>query len=114
MVIGALFTELGSAALMAATSVEPVLEQLDKPRRAAVVMALLGLTLVGLFLITFVLVGGHWVRRLARHRPGGSRPAGQAAGVSQLKESLQGKLPEGKTDDTMLIDTYSKDTKVDG
>ena len=30
---------------------DPVLEKLDPPRRAAVIMALLGLTLVGLFLI---------------------------------------------------------------
>src|SRR4051812_41248392 len=113
MVIGALFTELGSAALMAATSVEPVLEQLDKPRRAAVVMALLGLTLVGLFLITFVMVGGHWVRKLARHRPGQRRIEKNVMSESPLHEALQNILPDLKSTDTVMLDTSSKDTKIE-
>jgi hypothetical protein len=114
MVMEAIFLEVGSAALFAAPSIDPVLERLDPPRRAAVVMALLGLTLVGLFLITTILVGGHWVRRLARHRPAGSRRSERPPRISELQESLDATLPDMKKGDTMLIDRLSKDTKVDG
>src|SRR3954447_11277406 len=103
MVMEAIFLEVGSAALFAAPSIDPVLEQLDPPRRAAVVMALLGLTLVGLFLITTVLVGGHWVRRLARHRPAGSRHSARARTISELQDSLEMMLPDMKKGDTVLL-----------
>ena len=58
--------------LLAQDAAKPVLERIDPPRRAALIMALLGLTLVGLFLIVLAMVGGHWARRLARQRPGNS------------------------------------------
>jgi hypothetical protein len=91
----------------------PVLERLDPPRRAAVVMALLALTLIGVFLITFVMIGGHWVRRLARHRPGQHRRSSNETSSNRaLNESLQSFFPEMKTDDTVLLDTPSKDTKA--
>jgi hypothetical protein len=92
---------------------EAVLERLDPPRRAAVVMALLGLTLVGLFLITFIMVGGHWVRRLARHRPGKRQFVTKVATEAEFREALDGILPERNSNDTILLDTASKDTKVD-
>ena len=92
---------------------DAVIERLDPPRRAAVVMALLGLTLVGLFLITFAMVGGHWVRRLARHRPGTRRFVTKAVTEGGLSEALQKILPEGNSSDTLLLNTSSKDTKVD-
>jgi hypothetical protein len=92
---------------------DAVLERLDPPRRAAVVMALLGLTLIGMFLITFVMVGGHWVRRLARHRPGRRRFVTKAAAEGELREALQQILPEGNSSDTVLLDTSSKDTKIE-
>jgi hypothetical protein len=76
-------------------------------------MALLGLTLVGLFLITFVMVGGHWVRKLARHRPGRRRFGKSAETEGRLREALQKILPEMKSSDTVLLDTSSKDTKVE-
>src|SRR5689334_3014929 len=92
---------------------DPVFERLDPPRRAAVVMALLGLTLVGMFLITFILVGGHWVRRLARHRPAGARATRTPMTISELEDSFEAMLPDAKKGDTVLIDRRSKDTKVD-
>jgi hypothetical protein len=76
-------------------------------------MALLGLTLVGLFLVTFVMVGGHWVRRLARHRPGTRRIGTKPAAEDRLRDALQGILPEIKSGDTLLLDTSSKDTKAE-
>jgi hypothetical protein len=87
-------------------------DRLDAPTRAAVVMALLGLTLVGLFLITFVMIGGHWVRKLARHRPGRRRFGKSVETEGQRRDALQNILPEMKSSDTVLLDSSSKDTKV--
>jgi hypothetical protein len=97
-------------------AIEPVLERLDPPRRAAVVMALLALTLIGLFLIVFAMVGGHWVRRLARHRPGAEekRRRESVQKNEQLREALKPIVPEAKSDDTIEFRTSSKDTKVGG
>ena len=39
------------------------LEQLDPPSRAVVVMALLGILLLGMFLVAMILLGGRWARR---------------------------------------------------
>src|SRR6185437_10320837 len=69
-------------------SSEPVLEQLTPPRRAAVIMAFLGLTLIGLFLILFTMVGAHWVRRLARHRPGSRRVDFDSAATQRLQDAF--------------------------
>jgi hypothetical protein len=66
-----------------------------------------------MFLITFVMVGGHWVRRLARHRPGRRRFETKAATEGELREALQQILPERNSSDTVLLDTSSKDTKVE-
>ena len=91
---------------------DAVIERLDPPRRAAVVMALLGLTLVGLFLITFIMVGGHWVRRLARHRPKPRQFGLNTANDNQLPEALQNIVPDLKSSDTILLDSSSKETKT--
>jgi hypothetical protein len=101
--------------LIAQQSAEPVLERLDPPRRAAVVMALLALVLTGLLLVTFAMLGGHWVRRLARHKPGALRAnsAAEAARQNrQLRESLRSVLPQTPTEDTIHIES-TKETKVD-
>lgn len=97
-------------------AVEPVLERLDPPRRAAVVMALLALTLIGIFSIVFVMVGGHWVRRIARHRPGADRRKREEAARkdAEFRETLQAVVPDATTGDTIQLGTSSKDTKVDG
>jgi hypothetical protein len=114
MVIGAHLVDVDGAMLFAAQKAgDSVFDRLDAPTRAAVVMALLGLTLVGLFLITFVMVGGHWVRKLARHRPGRRRLGQTTDTEGQLREALQNILPEMKSSDTVLLDSSSKDTKVE-
>jgi hypothetical protein len=114
MVMGSLSLGVYGAASFAARAGDDVLNRLDPPRRAAVVMALLGLTLVGLFLVAFAMVGGHWVRRLARHRPG-QRTFGKpvTAEAASLREALEGILPEVKSSDTVLLDSSSKDTRAD-
>jgi hypothetical protein len=109
-----LFGRSTSLLLAVEDATEPVLERLDPPRRAAVVMALLALTLIGLFLIVFIMVGGHWVRRMARQRPRkGSRiGANLAIDDSHLRQSLESVLPETKTDDTVQLGRAPSDTKV--
>jgi hypothetical protein len=94
----------------------PVLERIDPPRRAAIIMALLALTLVGLFLIVLAMVGGHWARRLARQRPkkGGQRSREASAADLMLRQSLESVLPEAKSDDTVQFGKSSPDTKVGG
>jgi hypothetical protein len=64
-------SDLLQLALWAAEG-EPLVRKLDPVLRAQVLMALLGLLLLGLLLIALVLMGGRYVRRLARHRPGTS------------------------------------------
>jgi hypothetical protein len=113
MVIGSHAWGLCQASIFAAHAGDDVLNQLDPPRRAAVVMALLGLTLVGLFLVAFAMVGGHWVRRLARHKPGQRTFGKPIASEAGLREALQTVLPEFKSSDTVLLDPSSKETRVD-
>jgi hypothetical protein len=114
MVIGLHIFGAGGAILFAVQQAgDAVIERLDPPRRAAVIMALLGLTLVGLFLIAFVMVGGHWVRRLARHRPGHRQYAKNVETEDGLRDALQDIPPDVSSSDTVLVDTSSKITKVE-
>jgi hypothetical protein len=45
-------------------------EKLPPPTRAAVLMALLGIALLGMLIVVIVLLGGHWVRRQGSFRRG--------------------------------------------
>jgi hypothetical protein len=114
MVTSIVFSRISLGILLAAEdATEPVLERLDPPRRAAVVMALLALTLVGLFLVVLTMVGGHWVRRLARHRPKrGIQLSGVGSGDAELRQALESVLPEEKTDDTVQFTKAPSDTKA--
>jgi hypothetical protein len=108
---------LVSAAVLAQKSPprQPVLERLDPPQRAAVIMAIFGLVLLGLLLVAAVMIGGHWVRRMARHRPrksAGSEPAAKAENL-RLRASLEGLLPESNNGNTVQIDRSSSETKTD-
>jgi hypothetical protein len=114
MVIGThLFQTNGPLVFAVQQAGDAIFERLDPPRRAAVVMALLGLTLVGLFLITFAMVGGHWVRKLARHRPGRRQPGKDGVKEGGLREALRKFLPETKSSDTVMLDSSSKETKIE-
>ena len=64
-------TSLGISAWLLA---EAAGKQLPPPARAAVLMALLGIALLGMLLIVLILLGGHWVRRIGAHRRGPSVP----------------------------------------
>jgi hypothetical protein len=98
------------------TAAASVLERLDPPKRAAVVMALLALVLTGLVLVTCIMLGGHWVRRIARHKPGAtpSRTVSRDPAESRrLREALDGMLPATKSGDTVQLDASTSDTVVD-
>jgi hypothetical protein len=49
-------------------------EKLPPPTRAAVLMALLGIALLGMLLVVIILLGGHWVRRQGNLRRGPAVP----------------------------------------
>ncbi len=44
--------------------------QIPPTMRAAVIMALLGIALLGMLLVVIILLGGHWVRRQGSRRRG--------------------------------------------
>ena len=47
----------------------PLLERLDPSQRAAVLAALFALVLLGMALVAFIYLGGHFVRRHNRRKP---------------------------------------------
>jgi hypothetical protein len=75
---------------------EPLINRLDPQRRAAVLAALFGLVLLGLFMVVAIWLGGRYVRRRSRINPPmraplpsdwdrkqpGSRPSGGGNGAS--------------------------------
>jgi hypothetical protein len=90
---------------------EPLLERLDPPRRAAVVMALLAISILGLFLVAFVMLGGHWARRLASRRHG---PSHQNKNVEneRLRSALEPILPVDNSSETIIVNKRSDDTVI--
>jgi len=52
--------------LWAENDAVPLLERLDPSQRAAVLAALFALVLVGMALVAFIYMGGHFVRRQGR------------------------------------------------
>jgi hypothetical protein len=101
--------------LLAAEETRTVLERLEPPERAAVVMALLALVLTGLVMVTCAMLGAHWVRRMARHRPASGRSSltTDTLGNQRVREALQDILPMLKSADTVHIDPSTKETKAD-
>lgn len=55
-----------------------ITEKLPPPTRAAVLMALLGIVLLGMLIVAFILLGGHWVRRQGSVRRGPAAPPDRA------------------------------------
>lgn len=60
--------------LMGADEKAAPLDRIDAFTRAKLIMAILGLVLLGVGLVVMVMMGGRYVRRLARHRPEPMRP----------------------------------------
>ena len=88
-------------------SAEPLIERLDPPRRAAVLMAILGLVILGLTLVACVMIGGRWVRRLARDEHGRRRsPATSRINASARCSAtiLPAGTRRGKRGETIVIE----------
>jgi hypothetical protein len=100
--------------LAAVNPPESILQRLDPPRRATVIMALLGLVITGIFLVALAMIGGHWARRLARSR---RKPLTSSTDNEnrRLRDALSPILApnDAKTDDTAIINRKSDDTIAD-
>jgi hypothetical protein len=96
---------LGPIFLPAAVWAEAADGKLPPPTKAAAMMALLGIALLGMLLIVVVLLGGHWVRRQGAHRRARAVPPDRRP----LMRSDAGTPPAGaahadnepRTDDTV-------------
>lgn len=93
-------------------SAEPLLERLDPPRRAAVLMAILGLVLLGLALVACVMIGARWVRHLARHQHGRTTHTTNIEN-QRLRAALKPILPTGQAGDTIVAHHKSDETVAD-
>ena len=93
MVIG------GEWIALAAPFAQQGAKKLPPPQQAMVLMALLGILLVGMFLIVAVLLGGHWVRRLGKHRRGPAVPPDRAPLVKNFPPArdVRETVAEGET-----------------
>ena len=100
------------AMLLAQEAQQPLLKQLDPPRRAIVLMALLGLVVLGIAMVACVMIGGHWVRRLGRSRPTPSRHV-TANSQAQWRSDLAKIVPEVEPGDTAVVDQSTDDTVTD-
>jgi hypothetical protein len=107
------------AALESADAAEPLIERLDPPRRAAVLMAILGLVLVGLLIVTCVMIAGRWTRRIARQRHGPTRNTGHVEN-RRLREALAPMLADDEdgtsksAGETAVVRRRSDETVADG
>src|SRR5262245_52014645 len=101
--------------LCAAQPPQPVLERLDPQRRTAVIMAIIWMVVIGLILVTCTMLGGRWVRRIARQRPRPSRlvTSSPSGGENEnLRESLDSVLPQVAPDETIHMDREKGETKL--
>ena len=107
---------LRSSVLIAQSAEGPLIQRLDPQRNVALVMALFAIVLIGITLVACIMIGGHWVRKLARSQPKrkSSPMTNSEAWRAALSDSLATeKLSEGKSSETVFSDGASDDTRVD-
>ena len=102
---------LGTSAALIAQSEVSGFERLDPVTRTVVLMALLGLVLLGITLIACVMIGGHWVRRLARHSPTSRARSKLSLRSTPSKVATDG--PHAPTSDTLAAAKYTDETRTD-
>ena len=112
MVTGDALMRLARSLAAVDTPAKPLFERLDPPRRAAVLMAILGLVLLGLGLVACVMIGGRWVRRIARVRHGRTKNIAHIEN-QRLRARLQPILPDAATGDTTVAEPPSDETVAD-
>jgi hypothetical protein len=113
MVIGNFPIELTKPFFALQESAEPLIERLDPPHRAAVLMAILALVLTGIAMVACVMIGARWVRRLARHELGRTKRTTHIEN-QRLRDALRPILPEGRTDETTVAQRGSDETVAGG
>lgn len=115
MVTSDLVVRLLALALAVEESADMPLERLDPPRRAAVLMAILALVLTGIALVACVMIGGRWVRRMARDTHG---PTTNTMHIEnkRLREALEPILPgdDSPPGETVVAKRKSDETVADG
>jgi hypothetical protein len=87
------------------------LERLDPVTRARVLMALLGLVILSVALVACVMIGGRWVRRLARHSPRFAVPRRQSVPATSAKAPIS--PANAATGDTLLGLERTDETRID-
>jgi hypothetical protein len=89
----------------------PLLQRLDPVTRTKVLMALLGLVLLGITMIACVMIGGRWVRRLAQHKPRTAAIEKSAKWGTYRKASS---IPVTRTTgDTLMTEQQTDETVTD-
>src|SRR5262245_36255994 len=114
--MGGIWDQLMLAVLWAAQPSQPVLERLDPRRRTAVIMAIIGMLVIGFLLVTCTMLGARWVRRIARQKPRPSRMAISPPSQEEIENSrasLDGVLPQVDPDETIHSDRPKGETKID-
>jgi hypothetical protein len=97
--------------MFADSSAATGLERLDPPTRARVLMALLALILLGVTLVACAMIGGRWVRRLARHKPRRAARHRHPFGGSTLRPSMD--PTAGPMGDTLVAEHRTDETRID-
>lgn len=113
MVTGNFPPELATTLFAAEQSAEPLIERLDPPHRAAVLMAILALVITGIALVACIMIGGRWVRRLARHDLGRTKHTTHIEN-QRLRDALRPILPEGQPGETTIAKRESDETVAGG
>ncbi len=101
------------AAMLVAQSSGPTTPE---PLRAILLMALLGIVLLGLLLVVGTMLGAHWVRRLGRFRRGPAVPPDVTPLRSTRSQKLGGEpsqdLPEEEVDTVISHNKRSVDDTI--
>lgn len=88
----------------------PPAKQMPPTTKAVVLMALLGIALLGLLLVVFILLGGHWVRRIGSHRRGPSVPPDLVLKKDHPNDEPPSPGDQRSTGET-FVDDVTKDTR---
>ena len=87
-------------------------EQIDPARNAILLIVLLGLVLLGITLIACIMIGGSWVRRLARSKISQSHST-LASDKEKWRHDLAAQLPDTKLEETIVTHPITDDTIAD-
>ncbi|MEN1681500.1 MAG: hypothetical protein AAGJ46_18110 [Planctomycetota bacterium] len=104
--------------LAEATTAEPAaaaLERLEPEARVAVLMALVALVLVGLLLLSVIVIGARWVRRVANERPRQPLTSTDSYPAASKQAAEPADLPTGHAEqpDT-TVEPPPQETRLDG